>query len=198
MGANVYLEGVASYGFSSAAPSTAIKQYIPGQSGKRIAIRAWGAQCGATATYLYFMRVLGRTTLNGAHSSGITTQINLTAATYGGATLATNDWLAFQMDDGSVHFTYVTGGTYRSLTVNDALDDTAADGNTVWALMAFGDAGHIKYKLAVSVQSPVYHGAVDGGQFYADAKGDPMIVYHANDAAAAGSIDYVSVDFINK
>lgn len=195
MGANVYLEDVASYGFSSAAPSTAIKQYIPGKSGKRIAIRAWGAQCGATATYLYFMQVLGRTTLNGAHSSGITTSITLSAEPVSGNTLATNDWIAFEMDDGTIHFTYVTGGSYRSLTVNDAFDDTAADGNRVWAFMAYSDSGHIKYKLATSAQTTK---EVDGGIYYADAKYDPMIVYHANDAAAAGSIDYVTVDYINK
>jgi len=198
MGSNVYLEDVGSYGFASAAPSTAIKAYIPGKAGKRIAIRAWGALCGATATDLYFMRVLGRTTLNGAHSSGITTQINLTAATYGGATLATNDWLAFKMDDGTTHFTYVTGGTYRALTVANAFDDTAADGNEVWAFMAYGDAGHIKYRLAISVQNPVYTTGIDGGMFYADAKGDPMICYHVNDADAAGAINFITVDYINK
>ena len=195
MGSNVYLEDVASYGYDTEAAATAIRLNIPGKAGKRIAIRAWGAQCGATATYMYFMRVLGRTTVNGAQASGITTQIVLTDATYGGATLATNDWLAFKMDDGTVHFSYVTGGTYRSLTINDALDDTMADGNEVWAFMAYGDEGHLKYKLTTSAQTT---GELDGGMFYADAKGDPMIVYHANDAAVAGSIDYVTVDFINK
>ena len=194
MGSNVYLEDVGSYGFASAAPSTAIKQYIPGKANKRIAIRAWGAQCGATATYLYFMRVLGRTTLSTAAASAATTLV-LAASPVSGNTLATNDWLAIVVDDGSTHFTYVTGGTYGALTINDALDDTAAAGNAVYALMAYSDAGHIKYKLTVSAQTKA---AVDGGVFYADAKGDPMIVYHANSAAVAGSIDYITVDYINK
>ena len=194
MGANVYLEDVASYGFKSAAPATAIRHEIPGKAGKRIAIRAWGAQCGATATFLYFMRVLGRTTTSAATASGVKSA-SLTAATYGGATLATNDWLAFEMDDGSTHFSYVTGGTYRLIVINDAFDDSIASGKNVYALMAFGDAGHIKYKLATSAQSTV---EIDGGVYYADAKQDPMIVYHANDAAAAGSIDWVTIDYINK
>jgi len=194
MGANVYLEDVASYGFKSAAPDTAITQFIPGQAGKRIAIRAWGAQSGATATYLYFMRVLGRTVTSAATASGVKSA-SLTAATYGGATLATNDWLAFEMDDGSTHFTYVTGGTYGLIVVNDAFDDTIASGNRVFALMAYGDAGHIKYKLATSAQTTV---ELDGGVYYADAKRDPMIAMHLNDAVVAGSIDWITVDYINK
>ena len=195
MGANVYLEDVASYGFASKAASTAIKHYIPGIKGKRIAIRAFGATCGTTATYLYFMQVLGRTTLNGAHASHISSGIILSAGTFAGQTLASNDWLAFEMDDGSIHFTYVTNGTYRSLSVANAFDDTAASGNRVWVFLAYSDTGHLKFKLAASTQTTK---ELDGGIFYADAAYDPMLVYHANDHATAGSIDYISVDYINK
>ena len=65
----------------------------------------------------------------------------------------------------------------------------------VWVFLAYSDTGHIKYKLGTSAQTTK---ELDGGIFYADSKYDPMIVYHANDAAAAGSIDYITVDYINK
>ena len=52
----------------------------------------------------------------------------------------------------------------------------------------------IRFNLPISVQTTK---DIDGGIFYANSKNAPMMVVHANDAAAAGSRDYVTVDYLN-
>jgi hypothetical protein len=198
MGANVYLENVKSFGYNTAASATAITQDIDGISGKRIAIRAFGATASESADSVYFMRVGSRTTASAAVASGLTTVVCSAALTDpAGNAIAASDVIALKMDDGTLHWTTVASWAATTLTVvvNDAIDDTMAAGNEIYCLGVYSDSGHMRFKLTASTQSVK---EIDGGIFYADAKGDPMRVHHANAGSVPGSIDYLTVDYINK
>ena len=196
MGANVYLQSVTSLGYKTATAATAITQNIAEKSGQRIAIRAFGFTCGATATSVYFMQTLGSSTIATAVASGATTGLATAAEPQTAANpLASSDYEAIQLDNGGTQFTTVATGLFTGFSIAAALTDTVAAGNTVWGFGISTDNGHIRFLLTVSVQTTVN---IDGGIVYAGSKGAPMIVYHNNDAAAAGSNDYVTVDYINK
>lgn len=197
MGANTYLKDVESYGYSAqSATATALTQEIPGNSEARIAIRAFGFTCANVATALYFFRVLGRTTVNGAVASGASTVTITSKSIVNSGAIATADYIVLKMDDGSFHTTTVAGlQTSTRLTLTDALDDTLADGNSVYSYGVAADTGHIKYTLTVSTQNTK---ELEGGIFFGDAKGDPMMLYYlAAGATALATLDYLSVDYIN-
>jgi hypothetical protein len=196
MGANVYLKAVSALGYKTATAATAIMQYIQPRSGSRIAIRAFGMSCGATATTVYWMVPIGQSSITTAVASGATTGFAVDAQPQTTANaLASADNVAIQLDDGTYQFTTVATGLFTGFSIAAALTDTVAAGNTVYAFGIFSDTGHFPFKLTISTQTTA---AVDGGVFYANAKGAPMIVYHANDAAAAGSQDYVAIDYLDK
>jgi len=70
----------------------------------------------------------------------------------------------------------------------------AAIGNNFYQLGVAGDDGNYLVKLTITTGD---HLELDGGIVYAPGKGYPIIVQHANDAAAAGSIRYVTVDYLD-
>jgi len=197
MGANVYLEAVASYGYNTETAATAIVQGIQPREGERIAIRSYGLTAGTSATLVYFMQCLGTSTIDGAVTSGSTTGLALASEPGpAGNTLISNDYIAIQVDDGTVHFSMIATGTYGNFSLSTALDDSVADGNRAWWFGAYGDEGHLQVNVAASTQEQE---TIDGGIFYANAKGYPMICYHANDVAgSAGSIDWLTIDYLNK
>ena len=194
MGANVYLEDVQSYGYKTETTGTGIVQGIVEKSGKRTAIRAYGISPGTLTANAFFMQVLTATTTAAAIASGGSLALSLSATT--SPVLASNDYIALKQDNGTTHFSKIATGTYQNFSLSTATTDTVAAGNTAWFFGASSDTGHFKIVLTASTQKT---GALDGGIFYAPAKGYPMIAYHNNDAAGTdGSIDYVTVDYINK
>ena len=196
MGANVYLESVGSYGYNTEAAATVITQGIQPVSGKRIAIRAFGLTAGTSATDVYFMQSLGDSTLSAAVTSGATTGLALAAVPYATDALASNDYVGIMVDDETCHFTKVATGTYADFSISTALDDSAASGNKVYFFGVYGTEGHLRWNVAASTQDTA---DIDGGIFYASGKGKPMFVFHRNSVAgSAGSIDYITVDYINK
>ena len=195
MGANVYLESVASYGYKTESAATAITQDVPGKPGKRIAVRAFGFRCGGTATTVYFMQALGAGTTSAAAASGAS-QITLTAEIGpSGNSVAANDIMVVVQDNGTYLFSKCRSVATLTLDLCTVLSGAAAAGAAVYDLGIQSDTGHLPFLLTVSTQTT---GALDGGLFYGNAKGYPMRVYHANDAAAAGKIDYLTIDYINK
>jgi len=196
MGANVYLKAVGAMGYKTATAATAIVDYFQPRSGERIAVRAFGMTCGATATSAYFMTAIGVKALSAAVASGATTGFATASEIQTAANpLSSNDYVAVQLDNGQYQFTTVATGTYAGFSIAAALTDTVAAGNKVYGFGVAADTGHYRAVLTINVQTAR---ALDGGLVYGASKGSPMIVYHANDAAAAGSIDYVTVDYINK
>ena len=198
MGMNVYLENVASYGYKPCATAKAtMVQTVDGMNGSRVAIRAFGFTCGSVATSLYFMKVAGKTTSDGATASGNTT-VKLTANTItaAAAALAALDHLCFQMDNGVYHFSNVVSMGVATVEIVDALVDTMADGNTVWGFGVESDNGHIAYAMAANAQSTK---DLEGGIFYGSGKGEPMIIKQLSDTSSTvGSFDYGTVGYINK
>ncbi len=193
MAANVYLKSLTQLSYKTESAATAIVTGggIDPRAGSRIAIRAFGFTAGATATAVWFMQPLGNSTISTAVASNATTTFVVAADMN---TLASNDYICIELDNGDFQFTTVATGTYSDFSIGAALTDTVAAGNRVWSFGVIGDTGHIKFNLPVSVQTTK---EIDGGIFYANSKNAPMLVYHANDAAAAGSRDYVTVDYLN-
>ena len=201
MGANTYLKDVDSYGYKpAAATGTALVQNITGKSGKRIAIRAFGFTDSDVATSLYFMQVMGTTTIKASVASG-QGSVTITATTIGGSVttttgeLAADDYCVYQLDNGDYFFDLVASIAGSLVTLTAALTDSIAAGQTVWGFGAAGDAGQIEYALTASSQNTE---AIDGGIFYAGAKAYPMMLYYLNASATGlGTIDYITVDYIN-
>ena len=130
----------------------------------------------------------------GAVPSGVLVGMALAAEPSAGVTMGTNDIVCLELDDGTFQYTTLASGGWSDFSIADALEDDVAAGNKVWQFGVHTDDGHIRFNLTASVQTSK---AVEGGIFYAKSKNRPMIVYHVNDAVAAGSIDYVSIDYIN-
>lgn len=198
MGANVYLESVASYGYKTESAATVIYQGIQPVAGKRIGIRAFSFTPGTAATDAYFMQVLGTSVTAAAVASGATTGFGLSAQPNASVTLGSSDYVAVELDNGTAHFSKVATGSYSNFSLSTALTDSVAAGNMVWFFGAYGDAayGHLRVKLAASTTKAIN---IDGGVFYGKAKGYPMLAFHRNSVAgSAGAIDYITVDYINK
>ena len=195
MGANTYLESVTSKGYKTESPATPIQQNIDPRSGNRIAIRAFGFTCGATVTSVYFMQAFGQSTMASAVASGLLVgDFALAAEPDATITLGMDDLICIELDNGKFQYTTAASGTWSAFSIGDALEDDVAAGNRVWQFGVHSDVGHLRLVLTASVQTAK---EIDGGIFYADNKNAPMIVYHANDAAASGSNDYVTIDYIN-
>ena len=193
MGANVYLDSVDAKGYDTQTAATVIAHNIAGKSGKKIAIRAFGCTAGATATKVYFMTSLGSTTVATAAASGAS-ELTLTAQPVSGNNLAANDWICVVQDNGAYHFSKVFSVVgYDPISLCTVLTGAVAALNTIYDLGIFSDDGHFPFLLTASVQSTK---EIDGGVFYS-GRGEPMRVEHANDAAAAGSIDYVTIDYLD-
>ena len=196
MGANVYLESVASYGFQSGT-SAQITQEIPGRTGKRIAIRAFGFSAGGTISNIYFMQSLGKTTL-AADMAATLTIMNLTSEPGPtGNSLAAGDNICIVKDDGEYDFSIVGTVTGLSNIVLCTLaSGSCASGAIVYDLGIYSDTGHIVYGLATV--SVVNTEELDGGIFYGAEKGSPMRVVHLCACTGTETINYITVDYINK
>jgi hypothetical protein len=195
MGQVGYIQAVASLGYKTEGAATAIVQQIDPVSGQRAAVRAFGFTAGATATSAYFMQTQGETTVKTKILSGATTGVVLTGEPISTNALASNDYIGIMLDTGKMHVSKVATGTYSMLSLTTATTGDAAAGNAVYFFGAYGDTGHVRVLCAASAQTAR---ANDGGIVYGAGKGWPMLVWHNNDAAAAGSQDYVAVDYINK
>ena len=196
MGGNTYITAVKALGYSTESAATAIIQNIDPRSGERIAIRAFGLTSGATITAAYFMQALGVSTITAAVASNATTGLIATAEFQTAANpAASSDYIAIELDSGAFQYTTIATGLYTGFSIDDNLTDTVAAGNKVWGFGVAADTGHYRIQMAASVQTAR---SEDGGIAYANAKNYPMKVYHVNNAALAGSIDYVTVDYINK
>ena len=198
MGINVFLEGVASYGYNKCATAAATcQQNVDGINGGRVAVRAFGFTCGSVATSLYFMNVAGTTTTNGAPAAGNSTvKLSSLLITAAKATLATKDHICLEMDNGVYHFTTCGSVGVATIEIIDALVDTMADGNTVWAFGVEGDGGVIAYDMAANTQATK---EVDSGIFYGSGKGHPMIIKHLSlTSSTVGAQDYVTIGYINR
>lgn len=199
MGSNAYVRAVGSLGYATESAATAIVQNIPARSGERISIRAFGFTCGGTATNVYFMTPLGQSVMAAAVASGATTGFGASAEVQTSANaLASADYVAIQKTNGEWYFGVVATGTYSAFSVTAAAASPGAisAGALIYGFGVAADTGHQRVVLTISVQTA--RNIDGGGLIYGGGKGQPMIVYHNNDAAAAGSHDYVTYDYINK
>ena len=200
MGLNTYLTAVESYGYLSNSAGTANTKYITGKDNARLSIVAFGARVtGVVVTQLYFMQVLNQTTVTTAMTSNVTSVHLAATCTYSGNTIATSDYVALVLDDGTYQFNKVSNfisADKAKPKLSLALKDTAAVGNKFFFFGIHSDSGHLRYKLSTSAQSTETPNNI--GIFFSNNKEDPMIVWHPNATSSAGSIDYISVGYFNK
>jgi len=198
MGANVYLESVASYGYETCTTSASVLIVeIPGRSGKRIAIRAFGFMMGGTIEAFTFMQSLGKTTLAADVATTLST-LNLTGEPGpSGNSLAAGDYVCVIQDDGDYHFSEVGAVTGLSvITLCTVLGGSTAAGQTVYDLGVHGDSGQIPYKGTTA--SEMSSKELDGGVFYGTEKGSPIMLYNAFKATGSEAVHWLTVDYINK
>jgi len=143
---------------------------------------------------VYFLQSLGDSTIGTTLASGVQVGMAVAAEPNSDIPMSTSDIVCIELDDGTFQYTTLASGGWSDFSIDDALQDTVAAGNRVFQFGIATDNGHLKFNLTASVQTTK---ELDGGIFRANATNKPMIIYHANDAAAAGSNDYVSVDYIN-
>ena len=197
MGANVYLAHPASYGYkANGTTGDLIAHFVPRRAGERIAVRAFGFTAGSGATSVYFMTETGKTTMSLALASAATTGMALTAEPNSSNALAAADYVAIELADGTYQVVDVATGGWSDFSIAEALADTVATGAAVYDFGAVGDSNVQAFKLTVSTQTTK---ELDGGILYADGKNEAMIVLHLNDTSANGwgSIDYVTIDYLN-
>ena len=72
-------------------------------------------------------------------------------------------------------------------------------GNYVRFFGVYSDTWHVKFNLTAAAATKAQTTKeLDGGIIYGGARGEGLLVYHANDTAASpGDIDYIVVDYIN-
>ena len=202
MGSNTFLKSADSMGYKvQSATATALTHNIDRAAGARIAIRAFGFTCSDVATSLYFLQTLNTTTVNGAVASNLVT-INVASGDVSGSITGSTgpltsdvDYVAITLDNGDLQFELLESVASTLVYTTNNLKDTVASGNVVYALGFPGDEGHNEYLLTASSQSTK---ELDGGVFYGKAKGYPMMIYHLSAGATGlGSLDYLTVDYIN-
>jgi len=195
MGANVYLKAVGSKGYSAGTSQVAIQHNIDGVAGGRVAILAFGATCGV-AESLYFMTVLGTTTLSAAVASGATTCVFVGQPGPTANLLASGDYVALVLDDGTFHYASISNWWVSNFTavLDTALTNDALAGAAVYNFGIYSDTGHFAYLLTANSQSTKEQ---DPGIFFGAAKGYPMKVWHPNTGTQPKSIDYVTIQYVN-
>lgn len=196
MGSNVYLTHPASYGYQAGTTATRITQFIGARPGERIAIRAFGFYNDSAVSSVYFMQEQGHGTLLKAVVSGATTRLELDAAISASNPVATGDYVAIELENNTFQVAYLTSGTYSGFDIDTALTDDTLTGAVIYHFGVYGDAGQIAFSLAATIQTTK---ELDGGIFYSDGIGKAMLVYFPNATVGVdpGSIDYITVDYLN-
>ena len=196
MGSNVYLKHPASYGYQAGTTAVRITQFIGARAGERIAIRAFGFFNGSTVSSIYFMQEQGNSTMVAAVASNATTGFVLNSAIAPGNLLGTGDYVAIELENNTYQVTTILTGASSNFSIGDNLTDDVLSGALVYLFGVFGDAGQIAFSLASAVQTTK---ELDGGIFYSDGVGKAMLVYYPNATVdlVSGSIDYITVDYLN-
>ena len=196
MGANVYLESVAAFGDSGEGGSSVIIKNIPGRPGERIAVRAYNLYGGSTAVDFYFMQVLGTASLEAAMAAGGSI-LNLDAQPTTVQDIAAGDYVCIVQNNGVYHFTEVGASVtgYSVIVLCTVIVGAAAIGQGMYFFGIYSDAGHFAITMTATTESAK---ELDGGIFYAAAKGYPMMLFNLQAVTTAAQMRYLTVDYINK
>ena len=197
MGANVYLAHPAAYGYkANGTTGDIIAHFVSRRAGERAAVRAFGFSAGSGATSVYFMTETGKTTMSKAIASAQTTAMALTAEPNSSNALAASDYVAIELDNGTFQVVDVATGGWSDFSIAEATDRAILTGADVYDFGAVADSNVQAFKLAVSTQTTKEQ---DGGLMYASGKNKAMLILHLNDTSANGwgSIDYVTIDYLN-
>jgi hypothetical protein len=92
---------------------------------------------GPAATDSRSSTQVGRTTISNAEAAGqtvisITSNIDITSYPGTTITMTSGDFVGIELDDGTIQWTTISGTPAATMTINNALTDSAAAGNFVW------------------------------------------------------------------
>jgi hypothetical protein len=92
---------------------------------------------GPAATDSMSSTQVGRTTISNAEAAGqtvisITSNIDITSYPGTTITMTSGDFVGIELDDGTIQWTTISGTPAATMTINNALTDSAAAGNFVW------------------------------------------------------------------
>jgi hypothetical protein len=92
---------------------------------------------GPAATDSRSSTQVGRTTISNAEAAGqtvisITSNIDITSYPGTTITMTSGDFVGIELDDGTIQWTTISGTPAVTMTINNALTDSAAAGNFVW------------------------------------------------------------------
>src|SRR5690606_19039441 len=181
-----------SLGAKTANANTAIVGLIPPNKFAFTRLMYVIYNCGSTAHTLRFMKCVGRTTLASAAASGQAVGNLAAQPSYNGrasvaGNIATSDYGAVRLSDGSIHFGILTVSTL-AVTFGSSLPVAAAAGADFWTFGAIGEAGHAQHLVTASKARPENEYSSPSGIFGSDGVDEPLLIY-SNNASNAGTIE---------
>ena len=150
------IKGVFCRGYHTETAATAITEVIPGNSSSKARVERLVYRVAGTAHTLTLMRPIAVTTTENVAQSGQTT-ITVEDAQPGkdssGAaeTLAANDWLAWQDENGVWKHDSVSSISGKDVVVSTALSVRIATGTTIYCFYEVGRASHRTFNPGTSV-----------------------------------------------
>lgn len=177
----------------TASSGTAIVAYAPGKAGAFCNVVKFASTAGATAHTGTLMRDASGTTLTAAAAASQAV-INVAAALTdgGGNAIASGDYVAVELNDGSWHVTTFSSASTLAYTLGVNLPVAAAAGNKVFCYGVIADAFHDNqdHTLTANAQVVFPSGDVTGSICCGRTAGAPILFYNAN-ATNASTLNYL-------
>lgn len=195
-----YVFGGDGFGKTTANAGTAIVSYASAKAGAYTNVLKFSYTNSTTAHTGTLMKDASGTTLSSAAAASQAV-VNVTAALTdgGGNAIASGDYVAVQLDNGTWHVTTFSSAATLAYTLGANLPAAASAGNKIFCYGVIGDAYHDlgDYALAASATTVVPSGDVTGCVMRGRSLGAPVIFYDGN-ATAAGTLDYIMWGYSKK
>jgi hypothetical protein len=177
---------VFNWDYKTAAANTEITDFSIPQANRRARLTSLRYTPGATEHDLVIMKAIEQVTLTAASAASDTT-LDLSAATFGGDTLASGDWVILEHGDGTYGAYKASGLATLVLTVT-AITKAANVGAKVWIMGAPGDTNyHLTFKSGTTTEKHFYdpfgglaESGYDIGTYFRSGLGDPIMFLSAN------------------
>jgi hypothetical protein len=195
--------GSYSWDHHTEAAATPILEVVPPVTGKKVRVTSTVYTPAATVHDIVFMRTIATVELTAASAASDTT-LDLSAATFGGDTLASGDYVILEHGDGTYGAYLASNLATLVLTVN-AISKAANVGANVYIMGAPGDTSyHNTVKSIASTRTEfidpvggVMDGDYDIGTYSSDGLGLPVLIYSAN-GTNAGVMNWGSAIYVRE
>ena len=201
--ASAQIYGSLSWDHHTETAATPILELIPPVVGRKVRVTSLVYTPAATAHDLVLMRTIAQVELTAASAASDTT-LDLSAATFGGDTLASGDYVVLEHADGT-HGAYLASGLATLVLTVNAISKAANAGANVYIMGAPGDTSyHNTVKSIASTRTEfidplggIMDGDYDIGTYSSDGLGMPVLVYSAN-GTNAGTMNWGSAVYVRE